>query len=258
MYDSLARYYDFIHSLLTADREYVLKLAERTGGPVLELGCGTGRLLIPLAQAGYTVTGVDNSSAMLARAHNHLDRELLSVRQRVDLVEGDVKSLSLCKEDKYFSLILLPYNTLLHFQTDEILRIFRSAFQYLHHDGQLFIDVTNPFLIDQVAYDPEPTLENNFFDEEAGESIRQWSQSQLDSTGQCLHTSWIFEDRIGIEPISNRTVIEFDYWYYYPHQLELLLQQSGYQLLQMLGDYDGSAFAEESDRLLIIARRSPD
>ena len=255
MYDSLARYYDIVHSSLTADREYVLGLARGAGGPILELGCGTGRLLLPLARAGHAVTGIDNTPAMLARARTRLDQEPSDVQQRVALIEADMKRLSLPHADRYFSLILLPYNTLLHFQTDEIRQLLRNASKHLHHEGRLFVDVINPFLVDGASYDSEPTLENIYFDQEKGETIRQMSQSWLVSSEQRLHTSWIFEIEIGNERDPTRTTIDFDYWFQYPHQLELLLQQSGYRLEQIMGDYDGTPFDEKSARLLMTARQ---
>jgi SAM-dependent methyltransferase len=258
MYDSLARYYDIVHSSLNADREYVLGLARGAGGPILELGCGTGRLLLPLARAGHAVTGIDNTPAMLARARARLDQEPSNVQQRVVLIEADMKSLSLPQVDGHFSLILLPYNTLLHFQTDEIRQLLRNASRYMHYEGRLFIDVINPFLVDGTSYDPEPTLENIYFDQDTGETIRLVSQSRLTSSEQRLQTLWIFEIEIGSERHPTRTMIDFDYWYQYPHQLELLLQQSGFRLEQIMGDYDGVPFGENSARLLIIAHLVPE
>ncbi len=66
MYDQIARFYDLTHAELTADLPFVLQLASEAGGPILELGCGSGRLLLPLARAGHSVIGLDLSGAMLA------------------------------------------------------------------------------------------------------------------------------------------------------------------------------------------------
>ena len=254
MYDSLARYYDIVHSSLTDDQAYILKLAKETGGPVLELGCGTGRILVPLARAGHTVVGVDNSQAMLARASDHLAREPAVVQKRVDLVDADMKILLLTGKDRHFSLVLLPYNTLLHFRSEEIQQLLRHVSSYLHHEGRLFIDVTNPFIIDQLSDDPQPVLENIYFDQETSEMVRQLSQSRLDTKEQRLHTTWIFEVKSDLLPVSDSKTIEYDYWYHYPHQLQLYLQQAGFRFERMLGGYDGSPFGKASERLLIVAR----
>ena len=71
-YDRIARYYDLTHDRLTADVPFLLAQAAEAGGPVLEIGCGSGRLLVPLARAGQTITGVDRSAEMLARAEPRL------------------------------------------------------------------------------------------------------------------------------------------------------------------------------------------
>jgi ubiquinone/menaquinone biosynthesis C-methylase UbiE len=256
MYESLARFYDLVHSSLTADRDYILELAERLGGPVLELGCGTGRLLIPLARTGHAVTGVDNSPAMLNLARRRLEQELPEVKTRVELVEADMKSLNLKKKEHHFALVLLPYNTLLHFQEDEISQLLRRISRYIQKKGYIFIDVANPFAIDQIEDDPQPTLENTYLEWKTGKSVRQLSQSRLSLTDQCLHTTWIFEVISGSAPGPDLTIVEFDYWYYYPHQLQLRLQQAGFHLEEILGNYDGSAFSQESERLILIAQSS--
>jgi len=253
MYDSLARYYDIVHSSLKVDLEHILQLAGKIGGPILELGCGTGRLMVPLARAGFAVTGVDNAPAMLAGARKRLDRESPDVRQRITLVRADVKRFSLPHAEGEIRLALVPYNTLHHFRADEIRQLLRASARYLHQEGRLFIDVTNPFVIEATPYAPEPSLENIYADQETGETIRQMSQSRLDAAEQCLHTTWTFDVAAGNVGDPVRTTIDFDYWYQYPHQLDLLLQQSGYRLVQMSGDYDASAFTETSPRLLITA-----
>lgn len=254
MYDKLAGYYDLIHKSLTMDLNLILRLAALKGGPILELGSGTGRLLVPLARAGYLVTGVDNAPAMLRRARQRLDRESSAVQERVTLIEADIRRLSLLGEYNPHALILVPYNTLLHFQPDEIGQVFRSARRHIDNDGHLYLDMASPYAIEGAVYDVKPSLENSIVDPDSGETIHQLSHSRLELTKQCLHTTWIFETVTGTEQSPTRSTVDIDYWYQYPHQLELLLRQNGLKLEQMMGDYDGSPFDENSDRLLIIAR----
>jgi SAM-dependent methyltransferase len=254
MYDVLARYYDLIHDQLTEDLDFVLALAAECGGPILELGCGTGRLLLPLVHAGHIVTGVDNEQAMLDRARRRLDEEVDEVQQRVTLVQADSRSLSLPDEDDRFALVLFSYNTLLHFQPEGIRQTLRRVKRYLRKDGRLFLDVANPYVIEGILYEDHSVLENTFYNPTTEETIIQLSQSRLDFSEQCLHTTWYFETKKKSQQPSNHASVEVEYWYQFPHQLELLLQQSGFRLEQMMGDYDRSDFSEESERLLIIAR----
>src|SRR5229473_1340285 len=101
-FDRFARLYDWEHDQYRADVDVHVGFARRFGGPVLELACGTGRLLGPLAQAGFACTGVDSSSAMLERARVRLER--LSGAQPTTLVEQRLEALAL---DGRFRTIIL-------------------------------------------------------------------------------------------------------------------------------------------------------
>ena len=254
MYDVFARYYDLIHKSLTVDLDLIKMLVASRGGPILELGCGTGRLLLPLARAGYFVTGVDNAPAMLAQARQRLEQESREVQERVALVEADIRHLPSLDEDSRYALVLVSYNTLLHFQAKAIRQVFSGVRRYIRNDGHLYLDINSPYAIEATIYDIEPTLENSFVDPDSGETVRQLSRSWLELSEQRLHTTWTFETVAGSGQSVLRSTADVDYWYQYPHQLELLLQQTGFKLEQMMGDYDGSTFDEESERLLIIAR----
>jgi SAM-dependent methyltransferase len=254
MYDLLARYYDLIHAHLIDDLDFVLDLAAECDGPILELGCGTGRLLLPLVQAGHMVTGVDNEEAMLDRARQHLDKEAAEVRKRATLLLSDSRSLSFPAGTDCFALVLFSYNTLFHFRPEGIRQTLRRIRANVCQDGRLFLDVTNPNLIEEIVTDDHPVLENTFLDPVAGETIIQKSQSWIDFAEQCLHTTWIFETWKQSGQLADHASVEVEYWYQFPHQLEILLQQSGFRLERIMGGYDRSKFDEESERLLVIAR----
>ncbi|MFL7838292.1 MAG: class I SAM-dependent methyltransferase [Candidatus Promineifilaceae bacterium] len=250
MYEFLARYYDQIHASLTADLPFVLNLAKESGDPILDLGCGTGRLLFPLAKAGNQVTGVDNSAQMLAIATTRLAAQPEEVRGLVTLWEKDIRSLLPNHTDTRFSLALLSYNTLLHIQEREIGDMLKRLAGLLCSGGKLFIDVENPFLLAEAAYPQEAVFETSFLDEVTQQRVEQWSQSELDTNAQTLTVTWQFriQDREAESP-----TVQIVYYYLYPHQILLLLQQAGFRLLQMMGSYEGERFQEDSERFLLIA-----
>src|SRR5438105_5152365 len=95
-YDRIAPFYDIEHAHFQEDVDLYLNFAELRGGPLLELACGSGRLLLPLAQAGYEVTGVDTSARMLDLARQRLEAE--GVISRCELVQQDMCALSLGKK----------------------------------------------------------------------------------------------------------------------------------------------------------------
>lgn len=255
MYDTIAHYYDVTHADLREDIPFVLALAAEAGGAVLELGCGSGRLLLPLARAGFAVTGVDNSAGMLARARQRVAGETTAVRTLITLVEGDMTALSLPKSDR-FALAIAPYNTLLHLTPEQTGAMLRGVKRVLGENGRLFIDLINPAAIANTPDDATLTLENCFTDPETGHTVLQLAANRLDEAEQTLRVTWIYDATPpGGGPI-HRTIAQGAYHYLYPHQLELLLQEAGFRLLSLSGDYDGAAYDEESPRLLLLAEKS--
>lgn len=251
MYEQIADYYDLTHADLSADIPFVRALAKAAQGPVLELGCGSGRLLLPLAQAGIPVTGLDNSPAMLKRARARLQSASAAARQQVTLHKGDMTAFQL---DHYFALILIPYNTFLHCDSKQATAVLQCIQAHLQEDGRLFIDLANPFALANTPEDHLLSLEGSYRDPQTGDHILQFGANRLDTVAQTLHTTWMYDrSAAGGGPVQ-RTVAEAVYHYRYPHQWELLLHEIGFKQITFLGDYNESAFSEESDRLLVLAQ----
>lgn len=255
MYDHIARYYDLSHDPLTDDIRFILDLAAAVAGPVLEIGCGSGRLLMPLARAGFDVVGVDTSSEMLARARLRLAAEPPEVRARVQLIEADVRELNLSPMEP-FGLILFGYNTFMHFDEAGAGAALKRLRPLLRAGGRLLIDVVNPVLLSMATDDPDFMLEDVLEDEARGETIHQYTAYESVMGEQAVDVTWIYE----IESTTNhstgemkQTRVQMRYFYLYPHQYDLLLALTGFRLIALLGDYDGRPFAEESDRLILPA-----
>jgi SAM-dependent methyltransferase len=252
LYEHIARYYDLIHAELTADIGLVLAMAGQVGGGVLELGCGTGRLLIPLARAGHRVVGLDNSPAMLARARTKVAAEAEVVRERVQLVEGDMKDFELGEQ---FGLVIFPYNTLLHLEPAMMEKAFRCAGRHLAAAGRVLVDIVNPLLAAQTPEDRMLTLERVMVDPETGETVVQMASSWVDQEKQVLHITWLYDASPAEGGPVRRTVVEAKYHYLYPHELELLLDAAGLRLAGLFGGYEDEVFEEGSERFVVVAKR---
>lgn len=254
MYDLIARYYDLSHDRLVEDIPLLLRLAGETGGPVLEIGAGSGRLLVPLARAGFGVTGIDLSDEMLARAEARLAGESADTRANVRLVAADVRSLVL-PGDAGFGLAIFGYNTFMHLDEATAGTALKRLRPLLRPDGRLLIDVANPMLLSMAADDPEFVLEEVLRDDARGGKIRQYTAYEAVPGEQAVDVSWLYEDDRGVgendEP--KRVEVHLRYHYLYPHQYDLLLSLTGYRLTSIAGGYKGEPFDEESDRLILLA-----
>jgi SAM-dependent methyltransferase len=137
-YDAIARLYDPWSASVTEDIEFYVEEAVSTGGPIVELACGTGRIAVPVAKAGLHVIGVDGSEAMLEVAREYAGAEGVSL----DLRHGDIREPPVPER---VPLVLIPFRSLLHMTTEvDRLRALAAARELLLHGGRLVFDVFAP------------------------------------------------------------------------------------------------------------------
>jgi SAM-dependent methyltransferase len=140
LYDAIAGIYDPWSRSVTEDIEFYVEEALVSGGPVVELAVGTGRIAVPIAKAGVRVIGVDQSAGMLAEARAYAARE--NVAELVDLRLGDLREPPVAERAP---LVTIPFRSLLHLPDDaERLRALRAARGLLATGGRLVFDVFTP------------------------------------------------------------------------------------------------------------------
>jgi SAM-dependent methyltransferase len=140
LYDQIASFYDPWSRSVTEDVGFYFDEALASGGPVVELAVGTGRIAVPIAQAGLDVIGVDSSPGMLAVAREAAEQA--GVAERVDLRVGDLRSPPVAEP---VGLVICPFRSLLHMETEaEKLRALRAAHGLLEEDGRFVFDVFAP------------------------------------------------------------------------------------------------------------------
>ena len=250
MYDTIAHYYDVLHADLTEDIKLLLRIAEPVKGPLLELGCGTGRLMIPLARAGYNITGVDNSVEMLAIGRTKAADLGEAARNRITFVEGDMISF---KRPNKYELAIFGHNTFMHIgrlQLDTTLLNIRS---HLSISGLLVIDVDNPTEVADPSLDHLILLEGTFRMPMSGDVVTQSASSWSDEEQQVRHITWIFERSPAAGGGVNRHIVETSFYYYYAHQVEMALNNAGFQMNAIYGDYDQSPYSDDGSRMIILA-----
>ena len=139
-YDAIARVYDPWSASVTEDVEFYVQEARASGGPVVELACGTGRISVPIAKAGISLIGVDASAGMLEIAREYGEAE--GVGDLLDLRLGDMREPPVTER---VPLVLIPFRSLLHMTTDaDRLRALGAARELLVARGRLVFDVFAP------------------------------------------------------------------------------------------------------------------
>jgi SAM-dependent methyltransferase len=229
--DTVARFFEAEYADYADDLPLVEAYAQRTGGPLLELGCGTGRLLLPLARAGYDVTGVDLSQEMLRAARARV--EAAGLTQRVTLVRGDYRNAPLAGP---YRLAFVMMNTFLHLtgMADQ-LRALRHWREHLAPGGLLLIDVLNPDVAQLASLDGRLEWDKSWTDPQSGATFMKFLARTVDLAEQLIHVNLIYDE---IAPDG-----------------ELLLDKAGFALEAVYGDPMMGPFSGDSDSLILVARR---
>lgn len=224
------------------DVPFYLELLERHGGPVLELGCGTGRVLLALAREGVEAYGVELAAPMLELAHQKAEAEELGVT----LALGDLRSFSL---DRTFPLVLLPYNVLNHMLDDDsLVRCLESAKKHMDGESRLVIDTFHPSP-GYLASPPPRRFLLRYVDPYTAVETRLFEDNAYDPATQINRITWRYE--VGGEDVRTE---ELSMRIFFPRELDLALRLSGLAIEQKLGDYDGRPFGSDTSKQLFVCR----
>ncbi len=251
IYDDAPDLYDAHYLAYRDDVPFYTRLAADTGGPVLELGAGTGRVTEALARAGHHVVAVDVSGAMLARAEERLAGA--GVADRVRLVEADMRDLHLGER---FPLVLAPFNALMHAYTlDDQDRTLASVTRHLDDGGLFAFDLYVPRFGPRGVVRVEPELVGALGEPAPGERHDVFLVQEVDELAQ-LATTTYFHDRTGPEGAVTRRVTVLRQRYYTRFEVERLCRAFGLRL-EVYGGFDRSRFAASSPVMACLARRAP-
>jgi ubiquinone/menaquinone biosynthesis C-methylase UbiE len=229
-YDPIAGIYDPWSRSVTEDVEFYVEQAIASGGPVVELAVGTGRIAVPVAEAGIDVIGVDRSEGMLAVARDFARER--GVTERLDLRQGDLRRPPV---DERVPLVLIPFRSLLHMQNeDDRLAALAAAYELLEPGGRLVFDVFAPATDDIEAthgrwIEREPGIfERAVWDKDARTLTLSVRGGESAST---MSLSWLS-----------------------PPEWSELIERSGFELEALYGWFDRRAY-EGGEDTVWVARR---
>jgi SAM-dependent methyltransferase len=251
-----ARYYDEYFSGVPGDVEFYLEVAAKSGREgVLELGSGTGRILLPLAAAGIPVVGLERSEEMLQLARRNLKAVQAEFHQRVELVQGDMREFSL---GRMFPLIIAPYRTFQHLLNPADQRAaLRCIREHLEPGGIFVFNVFDP-LQDLAARawsdDTELRKDLDFDDPETGELIEVWYRRGYDLVQQLLQQELVFRRpaKSGgeISSVPSRLVLRYAGRF----EMEHLLAGCDLRVKHLYGGFRGEPYPGYGEQVWIVER----
>lgn len=239
--------YDILLGGLDYGLDFYVDLARRAGGPVLDIGCGTGRVMLPCLQAGVDIDGLDLFEPMLARLRESAARLGLSPR----LYRADMSDFRLPRR---YALVMIPFNAFTHNVTQESqIHCLVCCREQLLPGGALVFDGAFPGLDWIGGQQGGRVLEGEKTDPRTGRTLRVFDTRSFDRVRQLQHSITEVESvgPDGTAELLQRS--EFDTRWVYKEEMALLLRHTGYARWEISGDFNGRTLTQETDGMIVHA-----
>jgi SAM-dependent methyltransferase len=240
-------FYDLLAGNVPYGLDFYTALARKAGGPVLDIACGTGRILIPCQQAGVDIEGLDLFEPMLRKLSAKAAR--LNLDPRVH--QADMSDFQLPRR---FALIMIPFNAFIHNMTqDAQLRCLQRCREHLLPGGMLVFDTG--FFSSATVGVPAKTrvLEGEFAHPATGLTVRVYDTRTFDQVEQTQYSLYEIEFLAADGSIQSVRQFEVSSRYIYKHETELLLRVAGFARWEIHGDFDGNPISRERDAMIVKA-----
>ncbi len=255
-YQFNAALYDCNSTGTEGDVDFYAEEAVKAGSPVLELGCGTGRILIPIAQEGIEITGLDQSPEMLARARTKILKLDEETRKRVELVQGDMRSFSFKKQ---FNLIIIPYRAFLHLLTseDQIMAL-TCIRNHMKDDGKLILNIFDPNLEMIAAHSGHLGSASKKMQEcihpDTGSRVIVWENRKYHPEPQIVDVNFIFEELDKTGKVISKHYIFMNLRYIFRYEMQYLLELCGFKIETLYGDCRRGDFRYAGEQVWVVSK----
>jgi len=235
------------------DIEFFIAYSQRARGRTLELGCGTGRILIPAAISGCEITGIDLSPYMLQKCQDKLDKQPNEVQERVRLIQGNMTDFN---TGETYSVVTIPFRPFQHLITvEEQKACLQCINRHLVPQGLLIFDLFHPFP-PRLVYDSKYTAEIEDLPEMKlpdGRTLRRTTRASGFYRDQQYNDIEIIYYVSHPDGRTERLVEAFPMRYFFRYEVEHLLTLCEFNVIDLFGDFDKSSFSADSPEMIFIA-----
>ena len=239
--------YDLVLKDIPYGLDFYVALAREANGPVLDIACGTGRILLPCLQAGVDIEGLDLFEPMLKT----LRKKAAALGLAPRLHQADMSDFSLSRS---YALIMIPFNSFIHNMTQEAqIRCLQRCREHLLPGGNLTFDTFFPSL--EIVGAPQNTrvLEGEFPHPQTGRPMRMYDTRSFDRVAQTQHSLNDIEVLAADGSVQVVLRSEVRSRYIYKHEMELLLRVGGFARWEIYGDFDRRPLTRENDAMVVTA-----
>ena len=248
--------YDSYSTGLEGDEAFYVEEAARAAGPVLEIGCGTGRITIPIAESGTSIVGLDRAPAMLDVARRKIGSLPDDTQRRIQIVEGDMRTFSL---ERRFPLAIIPYRAFLHMMTpDDQRQALTRIREHLTEQGRLVFNIFDPSIEIIAAYMSRPSGTINYMESivhpETGRRVMVSDTRRYDPLEQTLEEHRFFEEVDDEGRVLSKTATPLHLRYVHRFEMQYLLEVCGYEVEALYGDFRRGPFRHGHEQVWVARR----
>lgn len=250
-FDEIADYYDAMYSDRIDDVHFYLDLAHEVGGPVLECGCGTGRILLPIAESGIEIVGLDGSQAMLSIAEEKVQKLEVEFRNRVQLSHQDMREFAL---DRCFRLCMVPFRAFLHLLTvEDQNKALRQIHQHLLPEGKLVLDVFVPSY--EILAQGKTTIRiEHKYNHSTGRQFAILDHVRYEHASQLIRVERYYEE-VDETGLVRRKVMPFTLRYVFRYEMQAQLEKNGFRIQEVFGQFDKRPYDYKSGEMIFVAEK---
>jgi len=251
VFDKIARFYDYEQEGFVKDIPFYVEYAKKCGGEVLELACGTGRVLIPMAQEGMKIAGLDISEEMLDITREKIEKLDENTKRDIEITKGDMRKFELKRR---FSMIYIAFRSFQSLLTKQDQgACLECVNRHLGDNGLFILDLFAP-RYDILAQVKRSLNLDKFYDKENHLYINRRCEDEYNLANQTLKEDRFYEwtDKHGK---FHREIWSFELAYLFRYEAELLLEKYGFKVENVFGDFDKSPYNYHSGEQIFVAKK---
>jgi len=243
--EELSIYFDGEHYDSWTEREvdisFYKEQVKKYGEPVLELGCGTGRITIPITMEGHEITGLDISKELLERGKEKAEEEDLDI----EWIRGDMRDFYL---NRKFNLIFVAFNSIHHILTlEDMEKVLKNVKEHLKPDGRFIVEFFNPDL-EILNRDPSEEHEVTEYEGPEGE-VKVTESTNYERAKQLMHLSWFYESD------GEKVEREWTIRVWFPKEVDAILKYNGFKIVHKYGDFEETPMTNNSAQQILVCKK---
>ena len=255
--NTAAEFYDYFELGQPGDTRFYVEEVQKSTSPAMELGCGTGRSLIPIAQAGVEIVGLDRSQPMLDIAYRKISGLDMRTRESITLLQGDMRTFSIGQQ---FGIITVPNRSFSHLvNTEDQEQALDRVRGHLIDGGRFIFNIFDPnmeWIVEDRKFPESPLRKHTeFIHPASGNTVFVWVTRNYNLEHQIIKQDYLFDEMDASGKVVERSYSSLTLRFSYRYEIQHLLELSGFQVENLYGDFNRNPFRHGAEQIWLTRKR---